>query len=226
MRLKTRLRLNSLVTLVTVFLAVLTLVWSLREAETASGNATLVSEMERAAFERTVLRDEYLLHQEKRARIQWQAKSDELTGLMTTAVKELTEPSDRALLETIRAEIDGTTDIFTRLVEIREGGKRVDGEALSSPEGEKRLVGRILARASILRDTIHKLGESAQKKAAAAHQRSVLLVVLLMVALVVATIGNSALINILLAKRIATLSGRHRDHGGGQPGPSYRPDGQ
>jgi PAS domain S-box-containing protein len=205
MRLKTRLRFNSFTTLAMVFLMILSLAWSLREESKAERSAALASEMERTVDERTVLRDEYLLNQEKRSRIQWQAKSEELARMLTRAQKELTEPEERTLIQAIKEEYDGTSIIFSRLVEIREGGASVEKGHLAPPEGEKRLIGQILIRAYALRDNVHRLGESARRTVAAARERSGLLVVILMGASVIATIGNSAVINSLLARRIAIL---------------------
>jgi two-component sensor histidine kinase/HAMP domain-containing protein len=205
MRLKTRLELNSIVTLTIVVLLSFALAWSWRQAAWADRNTDLASELERTAFERTVLRDEYLLNQSERARTQWNVKTEEFSRLLSEARNRFTEPADRALIETIQDEFDGTRTIFSRLVESRERGKSSEGEGMISQQGEKRLIGQILIRAYDLSACILTLEESARRTATAAHESSVLLVVILLAASVMITVGNSVVINSLLARRVAEL---------------------
>jgi two-component system cell cycle sensor histidine kinase/response regulator CckA len=205
MRLKTRLQLNSIMILTLVLLMLLSLAWSLREASQAGRDAALVAEMQKTAFERTVLRDEYLLNQEDRARTQWYAKTEEFTRLLQAAGERFTQTPDKALLEAMQQDFNGTVSIFSRLQELRATGKNVGAGALPALEGEKRLIGQILIRAYALTDGIAKLRESAQRTATAAHQRSILLAVMFMGVAMLATIANSAVINSILTKRLAGL---------------------
>lgn len=215
MRLKTRLKLNSFMILLLLFLMILSLSWSLREGVRADRDAALVSEMERAAFERTVLRDEYLLHEEERALVQWHTKTEELERLLASAARMFKSPAEGVLIEAIREDLAGTRTIFSRLAEIRGGGAGVESGTLPSPEGEKRLIGQILLRAYALRDSIHRLEGLVRQRATAAHQRSVLLVFVLMGVSVMGIVANSTVVNNVLARRVTELVQGTEIMGGG-----------
>ena len=51
----------------------------------------LVEELRTVAFERIMLRDDFLLHAEERARIQWLAKTEALRRLLDMADQRITE---------------------------------------------------------------------------------------------------------------------------------------
>ena len=84
MKIRTRLKFNTWVTVGVIMLMTLSLAWSFREIDRTDRNEILVGEMQKAAFERILLRDEYLLYQEERAGIQWYAKSEILRGLLAS----------------------------------------------------------------------------------------------------------------------------------------------
>ena len=67
-------------------LVMLSVGWTLWAASQSGRNAVLISRMQQVSFERTVLRDEYLLYREQRALRQWEAKSKEFRGLLKEAL--------------------------------------------------------------------------------------------------------------------------------------------
>ena len=57
-------------------LILIALAWTIRESSRMNGGVlALVAEMRRVAFDRIMLRDEYIVHSEKRAEVQWPAKT-------------------------------------------------------------------------------------------------------------------------------------------------------
>ena len=205
MSIRNRLQLNSLVSLTMMSLAMLSVGWSLWTTSQARQKDFLVSRILQAAVERTVLRDEYLLFEEKREVRQWKGKTDELRQLLKTAEERLTKIPDRELLEEIKESFAGTASIFPRLLEMRAGREAVEGKGLPYSEGEKSLIAQLLLKAYSLVHQIDRLHESVQKASAAAYQRLVLLIVVLMVVSAIITIWNSMVINGNLVKRIAEL---------------------
>lgn len=78
-------KINMGITLVMVILMSFSLVWTIREIDRANRNKEIIQEMREIATDRILLRDDFLLHQEARAAIQWQKKSEILRGLMEKA---------------------------------------------------------------------------------------------------------------------------------------------
>ena len=70
MKINKRLNLNTVISVSAVVLVLLSLAWSYREDTKANRNMDLVAEIRNVAFERVMLRDDYLLHGEERAKIQ------------------------------------------------------------------------------------------------------------------------------------------------------------
>jgi len=205
MKIKTRLKLNSLVNLSMMCLVMLSVGWSLWAASKASQDASLVSRMQKVFFERTVLRDEYTLYREKRAATQWESKSEEFKDLLKAARERFTKPSDRALLEEIEEADSAANSIFPRLREMHAKMKDKGQSDILYSEGGSRLFSQLLAKSYARVHSIDRLQESAQKSSASAYQRSILLIVMLMFVALIITIANTAVINSTLVKRIAAL---------------------
>ena len=204
MRIKTRLKLNSLVSLGMIGLVMFSFGWSLWIASKAGQDAALISRMQQVSFERTVLRDEYLLYREHRAIRQWETKSKEFRGLLKEALERFAEPSDQALLKEVRKVEDGSASLFSRLLEM-QAKRGATGDISLFSEGEKRLLGQMLVKSYTMAHGIDRLEESVQKASTAGYQRSVLLMVILMFVAAIITVFNSAVINRNLAKRLAEL---------------------
>src|SRR4030042_511029 len=117
MKIKTRLRLNTWISLVVVMLMMLSLAWSFWEMDKAARNENLIHELEKTAFDRISLRDDYLLYREERASVQWVAKSETLRGLMETATERFTSEVDKALLQEARKDFDATFTGFSMIME-------------------------------------------------------------------------------------------------------------
>src|SRR3972149_5379162 len=98
MKIRKRLNLTTVISVAAVVLILLSLAWSYRDETKANQIMDLVAEIRNVAFERVMLRDDYLLHGEERAKIQWHAKSETLSGLLDIAGQRFTEHNDRDTL--------------------------------------------------------------------------------------------------------------------------------
>jgi CheY-like chemotaxis protein len=200
-RIKTRLRLNSII-LTLLMLLVFFLLRSLGEVATAQQDATLVAEMQRAAFDRTVLREEYVLDREVRAKLQWLAKTEMLGGLLEAAAERWSNPGDIALLADIKRDFEETVAVFEKVV---ESDVQAETRRLISEEGRKRLIGKILLKSYSLNGLIERLRQSTEGALHAAYNRALLLLFVFITFVILGTIGNTAVLNRLLAKRLARL---------------------
>lgn len=135
MKIQARLRLSSIITLVMMFLIILSFAWSLWDVSKVNQELVLLAKMQRTAFERTLLRDDYFLNGENRARIQWEAKTDQLRILLETAAERFAQTPAIALIEEMQKQFKGTVSIFARVVGLRDRRET----SLLPKEGEKRL---------------------------------------------------------------------------------------
>ena len=206
MKIKTRLRLNTLISLCVVILILLSLVLSLREIVIAELNIDLVYDMRKVAFERILLRDEYILHQEKRAKAQWYAKSADFQDLLALARTVFVQEKDKALLHDARNDFDATFTGFSKVMEDHAIRERAAKKTVGFSEAESRLINQVFLKAYSLNDNINRLHESAAQKEKKARDRGAFIVVFSILFGIIAVIINSVIIGRTLAKRMTALS--------------------
>ena len=205
MKIKTRLKLNTRLVLLVVLLMLLSLAWSYREIGRADRNEELAAEMRKVAFERIVLRDEYLLHREERAGIQWQAKSETLRGLLDTAAGRFKDQKDVALLQEVRENFDATFSVFSAVLEKHRHQERPAGQKLAFDKAESRLISQVFLKAYNLMDSLDSLHASTKMKLTTARNRAFLLLVFFLAGGGLAIIINSFLTGRVVARRLAAL---------------------
>jgi len=206
MKIRTRLRLNTFISLGTVFLILLSLVWSWLEIDDTGRDLDEVSKMRKIAFERILLRDEYLLFQEERSGKQWHAKSEALRNLFEQAGPRFDSDEDRALLENARKDFDATYSGFSKIIEKRVPKDTGTHKMASFSDTEQRQISQVFLKAYSMTDNINRLHESIQQKSTNARNRGAFIVVLVICGGIVAIIMNSAVIRRTLAKRITALN--------------------
>lgn len=206
MKIKTKLRLNIWISLLITVLITISLFWSFLEIYRTIQNENLVAEMQKTAFERTALRDDYLLNREARASIQWQVKSEDLRKIMETAYEKFSSTEDKLLLQEAQKNFDATFTIFSEII---EKDKRRASHASSktfSDEAEMRQIGQVFLKAYALMDIINSLNESTMREKTKAQNRGLLLIIILFVGGGIAIIVNSISLNRTVAKRLTALN--------------------
>ena len=189
-----------------MIIILLSLAWSLWEVYRKEQNVYFVDEMRKVAFERTVLRDDYIIHHEERAKIQWLAKSEHLRTLFQSALDRFPGKEDKALLQKARGNFDATFSIFSEVLELRSSKKDFGRKELVFDERESRLISQVFLRAYTLNDDVTKLREFAGREATQARSRGVWIIVLLVMGVVLAVTVNTAVVNRILARRVAGLA--------------------
>jgi len=212
---KTRLNLNTVISLGTVIFILLSLVWFWREIVITDRNVALVNEMRGVAFERILFRDEFLIYQEERSVKQWQAKSEVLRKLLVIAEKFFDQEAERALLQAAQNDYNATFVSFSKVIAGRTG----QGQAINIKGGfsatEQRLISQVFLKAYSLTDNINRLHESAQTKTKRARNNGAYIVVFFISIGVIAIILNSTIIRRTLAKRVTALGKGVEIIGGG-----------
>jgi PAS domain S-box-containing protein len=206
MKINTRLRLNTFISSGVIILILFSLIWSFQEVSRASRNMNLVAQMQRVAFERIILRDDYLLFREDRARIQWNAKSEAFKGLLESASKIFTGSQDNALLKAAREQFDETLISFGQFMEEHTGEKSSSRKGMYLTEAESILISEVYLKAYALRDSLDRLHASAEIARNTAQNKGILIILLSIIGGFIAIIINSTVIGRTVTKRIAALS--------------------
>ncbi len=205
MKINTRLKLTAGISLGTVILILLALVWSWREISSADRNMDLVDAMRKVALERIMLRDEYLLYQEARAATQWRTKTDELRALFAVAESRFPDENNRVFLHDARQDFDATVSGFSRVIASRTDHYPGQTNMGGFSDAELRQISQVLLKAYSLADNINRLHETTQAKTKGTRDNGILLVVFFFLGGVIVIVINSSVIRRTLAKRITTL---------------------
>ena len=215
MKIRTRLKLNTWFALGVVALMALSLAWTFREVNRMDRNENLATEMRNVAFERISLRDDYLLHREERARVQWQAKSETMRGLLESAKGHFTDEADRIVLQEAQQNFAATFSLFSTILARHAREERVAGNKLAFDETEIRLISQAFLKAYALQDNIGELYESAERTSRAARNRGVGLLIIFVLGGGTAIVVNSFLTGRVTTKRIQALQKGVEIIGGG-----------
>jgi len=204
MRINTRLRMSAVIILGLLLLMTAALIWSARATTVVDANAALAAKLQKSASDRVLVRDDYLLRQSERARIQWETETEAFRSLLAQARDQL-PAADQTILDGIESDFTATVSIFHQIVAIKEMRLSAGVDSLSSPEGEQRLISQLLLRAYSLNDGVRQLRDTTQAAASAAHTLLEWLMFSIMVVIVITTLVNSSLIQRLLTRRIEQL---------------------
>ncbi len=206
MKIRTRLKLNAWFSLGLITLLLLAVAWSLWEADRIDQNVLLVDKIERAAFERIILRDDWLLNREDRAGTQWQAKTETIRTLLESASRKFVSREAKELLQDVGKDFEATSSLFSFVLETHQREERVAGKKLDFTEAEARLISQVFLKAYSLNDNISRLHEYYRKTDIQARNRSVILIIIFIIGGIMAMVINSIAINGIITKRVAELN--------------------
>lgn len=201
MRIATRLKLSSYISLGIMTAMIPVLFWSFNDTRTVKADLYLASELQNSIFERTTIRDEYLLYRGERARIQWEAKKKEIGQLLLQAEAQFKSASNKEVLVNLRHIDNEVSVIFERYV-----NNSVDRMSSGkNNEFERRLTSQNLLKTSDLINLAAKLQTLASVRVEKSFNRSISLVISFMSVVIITTVLNSALVNRILRMRLESL---------------------
>lgn len=215
MKIISRLKLNTSISLGIVILMLLTLVWSIWEVRRTAQNVYLTHEMGKIALERIILRDDWLLNREDRAIIQWSRKTENLRQLFKSASSKLSNREALDILQKAKNDFEATASSLSSLSEKHRSKKKTGKEQLDFTEAEKRQISQIFFRAYSLNDNINRLHIYAQKAEIAARNKTILLIFIFIIGGTTAMMINSIDVNRIVEKRVRALSKGIATIGGG-----------
>ncbi len=212
MRLKTRFRITTAVSLGAAVLLVLLIAFAFTEARQANREDALASALLQETFERALLRDEFLMLGEPRAKLQLEAKTQRLQRLIGHARLEFQDEEERRIVGEMAGLLERSAGLFAAL------GR--DAEVAGpSPELAEAFRDRATSQLLLNSHDLHARGRQLAAAAAArfdATQRYVVVVLFATLAGVLAiTFFNLREAGVTLERRITLLrDGAERVAGG------------
>jgi len=205
MKIKTRLKLNTWFSLGLVILMLLSLGALYWEADQTDQNVLLVDEIEKAAFERIILRDDWLLNREDRARTQWYAKTETLRQLLASAARRFTSNEAKELLQDAQNDFEATASLFTTVLEKHKQDGITAQKKLDFTDAQARRISQVFLKAYSLNDNISRLHEHYRKAATAVRNRGTILIIIFIIGGIMVMVINSIALNKMVTMRVAGL---------------------
>ncbi len=205
MRILTRLRLVSAVTLLALGVLVPVLVASLLEFRQAKSDFALADAIKVNFFERASLRDQYFLYREDRLHKQWHKNKAGADDLLRRARLQFERSQDRQTLERLRQDIDTTAVIFRRIVDNTHALQAAGANRLVYEEHDKRLYSQLLLKGSAVRDSAIVLQDAAAFRVEQTYRHLIVVTGLFAVTLALVTLLISNQMRRLIRRRLAPL---------------------
>ncbi|MFA7243284.1 MAG: PAS domain S-box protein [Sulfuricellaceae bacterium] len=205
MRITTRLRLLSSITLAALFFLTPVVVWSFIEFNRAKNDYLLADTIKVNFFERASFGDQYFLYREDRARMQWDKSKEMSDSLLHQARIQFHDEESLQTLERLRSNIKDSAAIFHRIVNNTALLKTAVGNRPVYEELDKRLYSQLLLEANAVRDAATMLKDTGARRVEQTYRRLILIIGLFAVTLAFTTILTSIQIVRLIRKRLAPL---------------------
>ena len=218
MRLRRRFQINTLASIAAILALSLALGWSLRESRKASEAEDLATRLQQEILERGIVRDNYLLHREERAKSQRLMKSARIAALLQQG-EERFDGGDRQALREMSTLNDRSNALFAETVRSHDESVRDESRREASLALQERVASRMMLLSYELYGRAKRLAQSASERTDATRRRMVLQAIVLIGAVLTITVANAMLAGRLIERRITRLrdgAGRvaagHLDH--------------
>ena len=205
MRIKTRIRLSIILSLVMAAIVGLLLFLALREVNEMSTQARMADELVKGVAELGIVTHEYLLHPEERSLIQWQSKYSSLSKVITGdhfKSPDLEIVMDQMLEDLKRLKAD-FSDLVINLKKAHAFGKQES--AATSWELQDRLIGGLLVKSQAAVAHAFQLQRKIEIKLKTTQKWVFLLIILTLLTFTASFVGISLWINKSIGGPIATL---------------------
>ena len=205
MRITTRLKIISSVTIAALILLMPVLIRSFTEFNSAKNDYVLANAILDNFFERASFRDQYFLYREDRERVLWDKNKEISDNLLRQAEAQFHGEEDQQLLERLRRNIEDTAVIFHRIANnIKVLNAAADNRYIYD-ELDKRLSSQLLLKAAKVRDTATALKDASAQRVELTYQHLTFTIGLFAFILALATILTSMQISRLIRKRLAPI---------------------
>ena len=190
MQVKKRLQINIAFSIITALIIALMLILTLSGVNRASEERELVGEILSSSFERNSFRSDYLRTGNERARVQWLAKSEQISRILKSASDKFTDTEDKKTINELTQNNEVTITLFSDIVRNRESARSGFVSAELAQEIENRLVTQLNVK---LYDKV--LQTTRLRESAGAHLLSALRLAGWSIFFVIAVVAAAAAIN-------------------------------
>ena len=206
MLVKTRLKINIGVSVLSAFAIVMMLFLALDRVRRAVEESNVAGGLITCAFERNALRNDYLRTDSERAKKQWFAKNQQMGRLLKSASEKFRDAEARKIVAELTKDNVMTGQIFTALVENRTRSRPPgrDSAALSH-EAESRLVSQMRMRVYDRALYAVTLDEGARKRLYSALWQAAGAIVCVTLVAAAAATGNSWAMSRTITDRLERL---------------------
>jgi signal transduction histidine kinase len=206
MRILTALKLTSAISIVMMVGSVVGSALSFTWLREASAFEVLLIDLQADVFERTQLRDDFLLLGRREAFLRWQLKSAE-TGRHLQHLSEKPLPvSGAAMLERMNRKFMATMVLVPRIAEVRASAVGNEAARKETRAIEQRLTNQVLVESYLLSDSTKLLLLEARGNTIHARNRLLLLLVLATLALGLTVTSATVYLSRLMARRVSALA--------------------
>ena len=162
MRITTRLKIISVLTLATLAMLIPFLIGAYNNFEIAKSDVVIVLKIKDAFFENEFIRNQYLLYREDLLRVQWEKTKEATDSLLNVAVAQFRGEPVLRLLQNMLINAGERREIFQRIVSNIHAQQTSLGKSRFFEELHQRLASQLLLRASAFRvmaDELHHTSE-------------------------------------------------------------------
>jgi signal transduction histidine kinase len=205
MLLRTRFRVSAVISVAAVALLAGLVGGSLLALERASATEDLARELQHQILEQMIVRDEYILHREARARMQWETKRARLVELLASASSTFQDAGERETLGEMTADFRRGNVLFGEIIGLSDDSGI--GERGRTPQAElrARITSQSLRLSHDLYGSATRLAATSSMRAGASQRRTLLLVITLVGTVLALVTANVLQASWLLKRRVDRL---------------------
>jgi PAS domain S-box-containing protein len=205
MKIKKRLQINVAVSVMTAFVICLVLFLSLYRLNQANNLGKIAGDIIAGTLERVSLRNDYMRNNGARAKEQWFARQETISGLLKLALENFRDSEDRKNIVGLIEDHEASGKIFSAIVANREKSGLNSRSVVLSREVEDRLLSQLNMR--VYEETMHgrKMLESARKARNSALRVAGGGVISALLILIAAAMINSWIMGRAIRDRVALL---------------------
>ena len=214
MRIKTRIQLGIILSLVLAATIGLLLFLAARTVNEASRLDGIASEVAKGMGELKIVTHEYLLHPEERSLMQWRSRYGSLSEILTGGHFKRTD--EKNVADQILKNLERFKTVFSGLTTgLRKEEALGKQESAAFRELQDRLMGELLVKSQAAVSLAFQLHQEIEAKSVTTQKRVSLLTILLLLTLTAAIVGISLWVNRSVARPIAKLEKDTRIIGSG-----------
>jgi len=211
MRIKTRIQLGIILSLVLAGTIGLLLFLGTRAVNEANRKAGIADQVAKGVAELKIVTHEYLLHPEERSLMQWRSRYISLSKLLTGG--HFKSPDEKIVADQIFKDLERFKTVFSAITtSLKKGEALGQQESSAFRELQDRMIGELLVKSQTAVSLAFQLHQNIEAKSVTTQKRVSLLTMLLLLTLTAAIVGISLWINRSIGRPIAKTGKGHPNY--------------